>query len=35
VPTSFLHPFTPPRKDEFVTIVGGKGAVVWDDRGKE
>ncbi len=35
MPTSFLHPFTPPRKDEFVTIVGGKGAVVWDDRGKE
>ena len=33
MPTPFLHPFTPPRKDSFVTIVGGKGAVVWDDRG--
>ncbi|MCB1005171.1 MAG: aspartate aminotransferase family protein [Acidimicrobiales bacterium] len=31
----FLHPFAPPAKDEadFVTIVGGEGAEVWDDRG--
>ncbi|MBU1226236.1 MAG: aminotransferase class III-fold pyridoxal phosphate-dependent enzyme [Actinobacteria bacterium] len=31
----FLHPFTPPRKQDFLSIVGGKGAVVWDDTGKE
>jgi len=30
-----LHPFTPPRKDEFVTIVGGKDAVVWDSAGNQ
>jgi adenosylmethionine-8-amino-7-oxononanoate aminotransferase len=35
VPSAFLHPFTPPRKDDFVTLVGGKDAVVWDDRGNE
>jgi len=37
MPSAFLHPFTPPRKpaDEFVTITGGKGAVVWDDEGNE
>lgn len=33
MPSPFLHPFTPPRKDEFVTITGGDGAIVWDDRG--
>ena len=30
---SFLHPFTPPRKSEFLNIVRGDGAVVWDDAG--
>ena len=35
MPSSFLHPFTPPRKDEFLTIAAGKDAVVWDDAGKE
>lgn len=35
MPSAFLHPFTPPRKDSFVTIVGGKDAVIWDDRGNE
>jgi len=35
VPSPFLHPFTPPRKDIFLTIAGGKDAVVWDDAGKE
>jgi len=29
----FLHPFAPPRKSEFIRIVGGEGAVVWDDGG--
>ena len=35
MPGSFLRPFTPPRKNEFVSIRGGKGAVVWDDAGNE
>lgn len=35
MPSAFLHPFTPPRKEEFLTITGGKGAIVWDDTGKE
>ena len=35
MPSPFLHPFTPPRKDIFLTIAGGKDAVVWDDAGKE
>lgn len=30
---AFLHPFAPPRKSEFIRIVGGEGAVVWDDGG--
>ncbi len=29
----FLHPFAPPRKADFIRIVGGEGAVVWDDAG--
>ena len=33
--SSFLHPFTPPRKDSFLSITGGKDAVVFDDRGNE
>jgi adenosylmethionine-8-amino-7-oxononanoate aminotransferase len=35
VPSPFLHPFTPPRKDTFLTIAGGKAAIVWDDAGNE
>lgn len=35
MPSSFLHPFTSPRKDEFITIVSGHGAVVVDDQGNE
>ncbi|HHC07999.1 MAG TPA: aspartate aminotransferase family protein [Actinobacteria bacterium] len=33
---AFLHPFAPPARprDEFVTIVEGRGAVVTDDRGR-
>ncbi|MCB2223875.1 MAG: aminotransferase class III-fold pyridoxal phosphate-dependent enzyme [Actinobacteria bacterium] len=33
MPSAYLHPFTPPRADRFVKIVGGEGAVVWDDAG--
>jgi putrescine aminotransferase len=35
VPGAFLHPFSAPREDRFLSIVGGKGALVWDDRGNE
>lgn len=35
MPGSFLHPFTPPRKEEFISITGGRGAVVFDDQGNE
>jgi len=31
--TAFLHPFARPTADEFVTIVRGEGAAVFDDRG--
>jgi putrescine---pyruvate transaminase len=32
--TAFLHPFSSPAKTEFITVVGGEGAVIWDDRGR-
>lgn len=31
---SFLHPFAAPRRTDFLTIVGGEGAELWDDQGK-
>jgi adenosylmethionine-8-amino-7-oxononanoate aminotransferase len=30
-----LHPFTPPRKKEFLSIARGSGALVYDEDGKE
>jgi len=33
--TAFLHPFTRPTADDFLTIVRGDGALVWDERGTE
>jgi putrescine---pyruvate transaminase len=33
--TAFLHPFTRPAADRFVTIVRGEGAIVWDDEGRD
>ena len=30
---AFLHPFSPPRMTEFVTIVGGEGSEIWDTEG--
>jgi len=33
--TAFLHPFTRPAADDFLTIVRGDGALVWDDEGRE
>lgn len=35
MPGPFLHPFTPPRREGFISIVRGQGAVVWDDEGNE
>ncbi len=35
MPGPFLHPFTQPRQDQFVSIRSGKGALVWDDAGNE
>lgn len=33
--TAFLHPFTRPGADDFLTIVRGAGAVVWDADGRD
>lgn len=35
-PTTFLHPFARPaaRPQDFITIVRGEGAVIWDDTGR-
>ncbi len=33
--SSFLHPFTPPRKTEFLSIVRGEGALVFDEEGND
>jgi putrescine aminotransferase len=35
MPTSFLHPFAKPSADQFISIVRGEGARVYDDTGKE
>lgn len=31
----FLHPFCRPTREDFLTIVRGEGAVVWDREGRE
>lgn len=33
--STLLHPFASPTKTGFVSIVAGKGALVWDDAGRE
>jgi putrescine---pyruvate transaminase len=33
-PTAFLHPFAKPAAEDFITIVRGEGAAVFDDSGK-
>jgi len=35
MPSPFLHPFSPPRKEAFISVTSGKGALVTDDRGNE
>ena len=34
MPSAFLHPFARPASDDFVTIVRGEGAAVFDERGR-
>ncbi|MEX1178749.1 MAG: aminotransferase class III-fold pyridoxal phosphate-dependent enzyme [Nitriliruptor sp.] len=34
-PTAFLHPFTRPTAGEFLTIVRGEAATVWDATGRD
>ncbi len=31
--SAFLHPFSPPRMTDFISIVGGEGAEIWDTEG--
>jgi putrescine---pyruvate transaminase len=33
--TAFLHPFTRPTADDFLCIIRGSGARVWDDQGRD
>jgi putrescine---pyruvate transaminase len=35
MPTALLHPYAPPTKDHFHTLVRGHGATVWDAAGRE
>ncbi len=32
---AFLHPFASPRREHFIRIVRGEGALVWDENGTE
>ena len=32
---AFLHPFAKPTKENFIKLVRGQGALVWDDKGNE
>lgn len=32
---ALLHPFAPPAREQFVRIVRGEGALVWDESGRE
>lgn len=35
MPSAFLHPFAKPTRDQFVRIVRGEGALLWDSDGNE
>jgi len=35
MPSAFLHPYARPAAEEFITVVRGDGALVFDDTGKE
>jgi adenosylmethionine-8-amino-7-oxononanoate aminotransferase len=34
-PPAFLHPFTSPARSDFISIVRGEGAIIWDADGRE
>jgi putrescine---pyruvate transaminase len=34
-PPAFLHPFASPARSEFISIVRGEGATIWDADGRE
>ena len=35
MPSAFLHPFAKPSREQFIRIVRGEGAVLWDSEGRE
>ena len=35
MPGPFLHPFSPPRKEAFISVTSGSGALVSDENGNE
>ena len=35
MPGPFLHSFAKPTREQFISIVRGEGAVVWDSTGRE
>jgi len=35
MPSAFLHPFAKPTREEFIRIVRGEGARIWDSNGNE
>lgn len=35
VPSAFLHPFAKPTREQFIRIVRGEGALLWDADGNE
>ena len=35
MPSAFLHPFSAPTKEKFITVVRGDGALLWDADGNE
>jgi len=35
VPSAFLHPYAKPTRDQFIRIVRGEGALLWDADGNQ
>ena len=35
MPGALLHPFAPPARQDFIRIVRGEGALIWDSDGNE
>ncbi len=34
MPRAFLHPFSPPTLEDYISLVSGEGCTLWDDTGK-